>query len=289
MNTKLFLLFPSLLLSGLLGIEPESSTKTPSLTSILGRGVALGLATYFVTKTAHSLFEDFDQYNSFSSSLQNAFIKHIKRKQLKSNLHNLLYAASAGAHICCLREKKEKGCLKATQIAWMTTTLIKTIKETEPKGLSTLLGWLMAAFAPSKVINKSFLLTSEQKVKEEEPGNESQKKSESISKKILSKIPFSQFVSFYSTPLFLLLWNSYHKKTLTIWNSSKKETFFQLAQFFQYGLLLDLVAGSSSLENTSKIFICNFLVSLQKENYDLSDFFKLLGVLEALSKGIKDN
>jgi hypothetical protein len=296
MNTKLFFILPLLLLSGLLGMD-NSAAENRSLISICGKGVTLGLVTYFGAKTAHSLFKKFsDQDNYFASlpsSLKQACIENLNIKYLKNNFQDILYAASAGAHICCLRETKKEKYLKATLIVWITTTFIKAIQETESKELDSLFKKVMISLAPSKLINKSFLSMSEQKPQTTNQPNQQESsgpnEKTSISKNILSKLPCSQHLSLYWTPLFLILWNSYQKKTLTILSSSKKETLFQLSQFFQYGLLLDLVAGSSSLENTSKIFICNFLASLQKENYDLADFFKLLGTLEALSKGIKDN
>ena len=259
-------------------------------------GTAVGLSAYFLTTISRKTFQEWTATKTVLENCKTLF----NIKSIPLNPIDIAYACSGGTYLTLLTDKKleTETAIKNALRLWGLISLLKTTKNIKEFEMGSFISILSTATCVSKIKSDSFSdakLSEEDKGKNNEtaPSNELEssnkeksKKNNSQLKSLIKSLPGQKYKRIYLSILFWGLWKLYKEGEVCI--SFSQKNFFELCNAYKYGLLADIISDGANKKIALEFFITHFLSKLEKNSYQLEDFFKDFGIIEGIGSTIQN-
>lgn len=271
-------------------LSPKHLCANAEIFKNTATGTAIGLSAYFLTTISRKTFQEWAGPKTALENCKTLF----NAKSIPLNRIDIAYACAGGTYLTFLTDKKNAS-EATTQNAlrlWGLISLFKTTKNIKEFEISSLIGILSNATCVSKIKSDSFSNATEktdatEKTQEDtfEAAKNSKKKN-SLLKSSIKALPGQEYKRIYLSILFWGLWKLYKEGKICI--SFSQKNFFELCNAYRYGLLADIISDGANKKIALEFFIIHFLSKLEKNSYQLEDFFKDFGIIEGIGSTIQN-
>jgi hypothetical protein len=274
---------------------PKDSYADLEIIKNAALGTTIGLSTYFLTQATRKTFQEWTATKTVLEKCKTLF----NIKSIPLNRIDIAYAWASGTYLTFLTDKNKSEVTTQNALRlWGLISLLKTTKNIKEFEMGSFISILSTATCVSKIKADSF---SDAKIREtdadisrritpdgeeESLENKKSKKNNSQLKSLIKALPGQKYKRIYLSILFWGRWKLYKEGKICI--SFSQKNFFELCDAYRYGLLADLISDGANKKTALEFFIIHFLSKLEKNSYELEDFFKDFGTIEGIAATIQN-